>query len=548
MSIKTQIIALIDNLKSTCQRAGLGNDGNEFKIITQLFLYKFLNDKFTSELKEFLIERDFISVEDTKTGEWFNVYSKLVEENNEELTDLEHYINPKTPYFTIDQIFNSVWSKMKMDNSDIYLDKVLVGISEYPRNQELFSTETSEKTKIQLFEPITIYVTDSNKRSEFARSIINDLSTFSFEEAFNEKYDFFADIFEYLLKDYNTAGGGKYAEYYTPHSIARIMARLLIGNDKDLKSVTCYDPSAGTGTLLMSLAHEIGEDRCTIYAQDISQRSNKLLKLNLIINSLSDSLKNIVQGNTLIHPYFKENDNTLKQFDFIVSNPPFNLDFSDIHEQLKSEKNRFWAGVPNKSKNMPIYLMFIQHVINSLKDTGKGAIVVPYGFQGSLPQVGKNIVKKLIDERIIYGIISMPPNVFATTGTNVSVLFLDKSHSNDKVILIDATKLGEEYKDGNNQRRRLREEEIGKIVDSFTYRKEEDMFSVNVTYEKIIENNYSLSPGQYFDVKIDYVEMTPEEFETKMQEYQNNLQELFAESNELQKTIIEQLNKINYHA
>lgn len=92
---------------------------------------------------------------------------------------------------------------------------------------------------------------------------------FSFEEAFEKHYDFFADIFEYLIKDYNTAGGGKYAEYYTPHAIATIMARLLVGNATDLHSIECYDPSAGTGTLLMALAHKIGEDKCTIFPVEI---------------------------------------------------------------------------------------------------------------------------------------------------------------------------------------------------------------------------------------------------------------------------------------
>lgn len=125
------------------------------------------------------------------------------------------------------------------------------------------------------------------------------------------------------------------------------MARLLVGNATDLHSIECYDPSAGTGTLLMALAHKIGEDKCTIFAQDISQRSNKMLKLNLILNSLVSSLDHAIQGDTLIAPYHKsDNGQELRTFDYVVSNPPFKMDFSDTRERIAAMPVRFWAGVP----------------------------------------------------------------------------------------------------------------------------------------------------------------------------------------------------------
>ncbi len=140
----------------------------------------------------------------------------------------------------------------------------------------------------------------------------------------------FSRIFQYLIKDYNNAGGGKYAEYYTPREIATVMARLLVGDDAQLRGVSCYDPSAGTGTLLLALAHQIGEDRCSIYSQDISEKSSEMLRLNLILNGLSESLPNIRQGNTLLEPAHKEANGTIKKFDYVVSNPPFKLDFLSI--------------------------------------------------------------------------------------------------------------------------------------------------------------------------------------------------------------------------
>ena len=550
-TIKEKTIALIDSLKSTCQTYGMGNDGNEYKIITQVFLYKFLNDKFGYEVKK-------LSSRLANAEKWEEEYTAMSEDEREDLLDS---LSADIPKLYPEHLISTLWNQQTKGDFELIFDSTMVDIAD--KNAAIFSTQTTQNTKIPLFEKLTDFVTDSSQRAPFARALVDKLAKFSFEEAFVERYDFFADIFEYLIKDYNTSGGGKYAEYYTPHAIATIMARLLVGNNADLHNVECYDPSAGTGTLLMALAHQIGEDRCTIFSQDISQRSNKMLKLNLILNNLVSSLDHAIQGDTLVSPYHKsDNGQELRQFDFVVSNPPFKMDFSDTREKLAAMPVRFWAGVPkvpNKDKDkMAIYTCFIQHVVNSLKKTGKGAIVVPTGFITAKSGVEKSVLQKLVEEHIVYGCISMPSNVFATTGTNVSVLFFDNSrrienpkenderHKQDSVILIDASKLGEEYKDGNNQRRRLCPEEIDLIVDTFAKKEAVDDFSVYVTYEEIIAKKYALAAGQYFDVKIEYVDMTPEEFNEKMAGYQAELVKLYDEGDKLQKEIIEQLKKVKY--
>lgn len=536
-TIKDKTVALIDALKSTCQTYGMGNDGNEYKIITQVFLYKYLNDKFGYELKK-------ISPRIAASEKWESEYSALSEDERDDLMDR---MNPDVPRLRPEHLISNLWNQQAKGDFELLFDSTMTDIAD--QNMGIFATQTTQNTKIPLFEKLTQYVTDEAQRAPFARALVDKLVNFSFEEAFSEHYDFFAAIFEYLIKDYNTAGGGKYAEYYTPHAIATIMARLLVADNSDLHNIECYDPSAGTGTLLMALAHQIGEDRCTIFSQDISQRSNKMLKLNLILNGLVSSLDHAVQGDTLTSPYHKSDDGQrLRQFDYVVSNPPFKMDFSDTREKIASMPARFWAGVPNipakKKESMAIYTCFIQHVINSLKDTGKGAIVIPTGFVTAKSGVENKILKKIVDDKIVYGCVSMPSNVFANTGTNVSVLFFDNSRKTKKVILIDASKMGEEYQDGNNKKRRLRNEEIDKIVTTFQNGKPLDDFSVAVTYDQIIEKKYSLAAGQYFDVKIEYVEVTEEEFNAKMEKYTSDLQSLFSEGNELQKEIMTQLKKV----
>lgn len=537
--IKQKTTTLIDTLKATCQSYGLGNDGNEYKIITQVFLYKFLNDKFGYEVKKLRHEL-------ADADQWEDAYSAMSEDGRLDLLD---ELSPDVPRLYPEHLISTLWNQQTKGDFDLIFDATMIDIAD--KNIDIFSTQTTEKTKIPLFERLTQYVTDDAQRAPFARALVDKLVNFSFEEAFSEHYDFFAAIFEYLIKDYNTAGGGKYAEYYTPHAIATIMARLLVGDEPNLHNVECYDPSAGTGTLLMALSHQIGEDKCTIFAQDISQRSNKMLKLNLILNGLVSSLDHAVQGDTLVSPYHKSNDGQqLRQFDFVVSNPPFKMDFSDTREKVAAMPARFWGGVPKvpakKKESMAIYTLFIQHVINSMKEQGKGAIVVPTGFLTAKNGVEKAVLKYMVDERIVSGAVSMPSNVFANTGTNVSVLFFDNSRENDTVVLIDASNMGEEYKEGNNQKRRLRAEEIDRIVNTFRQRKAVDDFSVTVTYDEIIAKKYSLAAGQYFDVKIEYVELTQDEFTAKMNDYKTTLKQLFAESAEVKQGIIDQLDMVDY--
>lgn len=335
----------------------------------------------------------------------------------------------------------------------------------------------------------------------------------------------------------------------TPRAVARIMAAILVeGQPKNIK---IYDPSAGSGTLLMSLAHAIGDNRCTIYSQDISQKSSGMLRLNLVLNNLVSSIPNVIQGNTILAPRHFDRAGNLMKFDYIVSNPPFKLDFSDFRANLDTPGNneRFFAGIPaipNKDKDkMAIYLLFIQHIMFSLAEKGKAAIVVPTGFITAQSGIEKKIRERLIERHWLKGVVSMPSNIFANTGTNVSVLFLDKTNQ-DKVILVDANKLGEKVKEGKNQKTILSKEEEQKIIDAVRNKEAIDDFSVVVSYDEIKEKNYSFSAGQYFDIKIEYVDITAEEFKAKMDSFKSNLNEYFKQSKELEEEINKQLGLLKY--
>jgi len=548
-SITIRTKRMIDDLKTICANFGLGGSPGEYKIITQVFLYKYLSDKFIYEAQRAepsLSRAD--NIEEALNAMPDDQYEVLLMMLGGDTAKLkkEHYISYLFNHQNDDTM-------QKADGSSYpfhaLFDDTLVDIANF--NLDIFSVQTGGEEKIKLFEPISQYIIEGTKKPLFCRAIINKLVEFNFAEVFEQKYDFFAQIFEYLINDYNK-DSGKYAEYYTPHTIATIIARIMVQGE--VSNVTVYDPAAGSGTLVLALAHQIGEKNCTIYTQDISAKSNEFLRLNLILNNLVHSLGNVVHDDTLIAPrHLNAQRNELAKFNYIVSNPPFNMDFSDNRETLASEnhKERFFAGVPKipqkKKSSMDIYLMFLQHIIYSMDDKAKAAVVVPTGFLTAGSGIQKKVREHLVSQRMLRGVVSMPSNVFANTGTNVSVLFLDKENKDGKVVLMDASKLGTKEKvDGKNQKTVLSEEDMALIVNTFNAGQPVDDFCVAVSYEDIEQKKLSFSAGQYFEVKIEYVELTQEEFTDKMNGFAMRLNALFLSGRRLEDEIKKQLGRIKY--
>ena len=540
--LENHIKQIIDQLKGLCQTNGLSNQASEEEVITTVFLYKFMYN-----LKGFAddIDMDYKEV--------------LKNENDELYAFYDSY--PQDVAFTYDETIEYLINKVSQDNFYSLFDDALEKISNDSKN-EVFSIETADGNRKPLFVRITEKV-ESSKRNNFAKNIFGIISQekFDFGKAFKNNFDFYSTIFEYLIKDYNVSSG-VYAEYFTPQAISSIIAKILVKMTPVKDTLyDIYDPSAGSGSLILHLANELGEgsfgDKAQVYTQDISGKSSRFLRINMLLNGLTHSLHNIIEGDTLDTPahYNIPHDASsgVKKFDYITSNPPFKMDFSSTRntiEQKWCETDRFFAGVPkipNKKKDsMAIYLCFIQHILWSLKDDGKAAIVVPTGFITAQSGIEKKVRQKIIDSKWLKGVISMPSNIFANTGTNVSVLFIDKSNTEGEVMLVDASKMGTKVKDGKNQKTVLSDEEVVKIENTFINQDIVDEFSVKVSYDDIKNKNYSLSAGQYFEVKIEYVELSEEEFEEKMNTYKSNLEKYFAEGKNLEEKILEGLEMLSY--
>lgn len=543
---ESKIKQIIDELKALSAQAGLANQGDEERIITSIFLYKFLNDKFMDNLSKFAEEM----------GESIE---EIFKNENDELDAFYDTISGDVAFGyedTIQYLINHV------EQADFYkqFDDALVRIAQNPRN-EAFAVETAEGSHKPLFEPISTPVEPSN-RNNFTKNIFGIIAQdkFDFSEAFSSSFDFYSTIFEYLIKDYNVASG-VYAEYFTPQAVSSIIAKCLVGMSERIEASEISDPSAGSGSLILHLAHELGQEngmnRAVIYTQDISSKSTRFLRLNMMLNGMVESMGHIIQGDTLLNPAHFETEHEptsgLKKYAYQTANPPFKLDFSstrDAIEQKWSETDRFFAGVPkipaNKKESMAVYLLFIQHIMYCMKDNGKAAIVVPTGFLTAKSKIELTIRQKMVDEGMLKGVISMPSNIFANTGTNVSILFLDKANTDGKVLLLDASKLGTKVKDGKNQKTVLSDDEVARIISTFVGHQVEDDFSVSVSTDDIKNKGYSFSAGQYFEVKIEHIDITAEEFQSKMDAYKARLSERFAKGHELENSILRQVGGLFY--
>lgn len=539
-----KIKQIIDDLKGLCSQNGLSNTANEEVVITNVFLYKFLNDKFMANLRAFAKEIG-MPVEDVLEND--DAFNAFYDSNEADVA-----FGQKD---TIEYLINLTTQEKFGDKVDDALDR----ISNNPRNEK-FKLETADGVKKPLFEHICDKVEPSAK-DNFAKAIFGIIGQekFDFGDVANGSFDFYSTIFEYLIKDYNVASG-KYAEYFTPQSVSSIIAKILVGSTEKIEAAEICDCAAGSGSLILHLAHELGQEngmnRALVYTQDISAKSSRFLRLNLMLNGMMESLGNVVQGDTLLNPshFAVEGDPTsgLKKWDYQTINPPFKMDFSSTRDQIEAkwhDTDRFFAGVPKipnaKKDSMAIYLMFIQHVLYTMKDNGKAAIVVPTGFLTAQSGIEATLRRVMIEEKMLKGVISMPSNIFANTGTNVSVMFLDKGNKDDSAILMDASKLGHDEKVGKNKKRVLDPEEMQKIIDTFLKKEKIEDFSVIVPFSDFKDKNWSFSAGQYFEVKIEHVDITPEEFKAKMEKYTSSLTEKFQKGRELENSILDQIRGLN---
>ncbi len=305
--------------------------------------------------------------------------------------------------------------------------------------------------------------------------------------------DLLGDAYEYLMRNFATESGKSKGQFYTPAEVSRVMAKVIAINKAKNQDQTIYDMTCGSGSLLLKAADE-SEHGVTIYGQEMDNATAAMAKMNMILHDNPTAV--IWQDNTLSKPYFKNPDGKLKTFDFCVANPPFSTKaWSTGLDPINDEFKRFEYGIPPKKNGD---YAFLQHLISSMKSTGKGAIILPHGvlFRGNAEAV---IRKNIIQKGYIKGIIGLPINLFYGTGIPACIIVLDKENSQNRtgIFMINASKGF--IKDGNKNR--LREQDIHKIVDVFNNQIEIPKYSRMVLHSEISDpkNDYNLNIPRYID-------------------------------------------------
>lgn len=303
--------------------------------------------------------------------------------------------------------------------------------------------------------------------------------------------DLLGDAYEYLMRHFATESGKSKGQFYTPAEVSRVLAKVVGITPETRQDATVYDPTCGSGSLLLKVADEAPKG-LTIYGQEMDNATVALARMNMILHDYPTA--EIWKGNTLASPYWKNSDGSLKTFDFAVANPPFSYkSWSNGINIVKDEFNRFEDGAP-PGKNGDY--AFLLHILKSLKPTGKAAVILPHGvlFRGNAEA---RIRQNLVTKGYIKGIIGLPPNLFYGTGIPACIIVIDKADADSRqgVFMVDGSQGF--IKDGNKNR--LRSQDIHKIVDVFTHQMELSGYSRRVELAEIAANDYNLNIPRYID-------------------------------------------------
>lgn len=332
-------------------------------------------------------------------------------------------------------------------------------------------------------------VKDKNTR---LKNLLIDLSELDLTPSHLESNDIIGDAYEYLIANFASDAGKKAGEFYTPSEVSTLLAKLT----KSKVGARISDPTCGSGSLLIKAGKEVGSSNFSLYGQEANGSTWALAVMNMFLHGYDNAV--IRWGDTIRNPKLKDGDQLMK-FDTVVANPPFSLDKWGADEAAGDQYNRFWRGVPPKSKGD---WAFITHMIETLNETGKAGVVVPHGvlFRGAAEG---RIRQMTIEENLLEAVIGLPANLFFGTGIPAAILVFNKAKKGKDVLFIDAS---QHFESGKNQNK-LRDSDMDQIVDVYRAFNEgklksgvaEDKFSFVATFEEIKENDFNLNIPRYVD-------------------------------------------------
>jgi len=377
----------------------------------------------------------------------------------------------------------------------------------------------------------------TKQRNTVLRNLLEDFNKLNLRPSALGHDDIIGDAYQYMIERFASDAGKKGGEFFTPPMVSELLARLVDPQEND----RIYDPTCGSGSLLIRAARKVPNNKVAIYGQERNGQTHSLAKMNMFLNNIDDA--QIEWGDTLANPLHLDEEGNLMKFQKIVANPPFSLKkwadgfAGDGEDKFKMESsldphNRFEWGVPPQGRGD---MAFIQHMLYSLTEDGTMATIMPHGvlFRGAAEQ---RIRKAFIDLNYLDAVIGLPESLFYGTGIPASILVFKKNRKKTDVLFIDAS--GEEHYESGSNQNYLREEDVEKIVETYQNYETIDKYSYVASIDEIKENDYNLNIPRYVDTFED-------EEPVNMEEVQGNIDILKHEIGEIEKEMSDILIKLN---
>lgn len=439
-----------------------------------------------SQYKDYILTMLFLKyvsdVHKEKRQEYLEKYNGD-EARTDRAMSMERFIVPKN------SSFDYLYEHRNESNVGELIDIALTDLEE--ANREKLTSEDGSG----IFRNISFNSSnlgDAKDKNTRLKNLLIDFSELDLTPSHLQNKDIIGDAYEYLIANFASDAGKKAGEFYTPSEVSTLLAKLT----KSKPGARISDPTCGSGSLLIKAGKEVGSSNFSLYGQEANGSTWALAVMNMFLHGYDNSV--IRWGDTIRNPKHREGDE-LMRFDTVVANPPFSLDKWGADEAESDTYNRFWRGVPPKSKGD---WAFISHMIETLNESGKAGVVVPHGvlFRGAAE--GK-IRQKTIEENLLEAVIGLPANLFFGTGIPAAILVFNKEKNNNNVLFIDAS---QHYDSGKNQNK-LNDHHIAHIVDTYRDFNEgklkpgvvEEKYSFVATFEEIEENDFNLNIPRYVD-------------------------------------------------
>jgi type I restriction enzyme M protein len=458
-------------------------DSSQYKdyVLTMLFV-KYLSDFYREKLEELKAKHgdNQDRIQKSLSREKFKLDEKCTFE----------YLLKQKEAENLGEEINKILEKIEEDNKE-KLEGVFRNVD---FNSETMLGRTKERNKIlkHLLEDF------SDSRLDLRPSMLNG-------------NDVIGDSYEYLISHFASDAGKKGGEFFTPSAVSTLLAKLVEPKEGD----RIYDPTCGSGSLLIKASKEVGNNNFRLYGQESNGTTVSLAKMNMFLHDINDAV--IEWGDTIGNPLHLENGH-LKKFDVVVANPPFSLDKWGAEHASEDKYKRFERGVPPKSKGDYAFLL---HMIASLNENGRMGVVLPHGvlFRGA--SEGK-IRKQLIDENLLNAVIGLPSNLFFGTSIPAVILIFKKGRENRDILFIDASREFDKDKNQNS----INEKHIAKICDTYHQRKEIEKYSHIADIEEIKENDYNLNIPRYVDTFEEEEKINIDETKQNITQIENDLKEI----------------------